>query len=407
MVAHGGGALHPIGEMAMLRILFVDDEQNVLDGLRRATRSMRNEWDMAFVESGEQALEHFASNEVDVLVTDMRMPGMDGAALLHEVKCAHPGAARIILSGQSEEQAIFRSISSAHQFLAKPCDVDALRATINQIRDAQARLASQDIQEIVGGIEELPALPEVYNELLEASQQSDCTNAILGQIVSKDLGLTGEILHVVNSAFFALTRQIESIDHAIGLLGLDVIKAIVAAHGLFAEPIDGPLDLRELGEHSNETAALARIVTQRTGGTAVDAAEAYFAGMVHDIGLLVFAQMPSVDSRTLAEIIDSDDVSVERGLTGIDRYSVGSYLLGLWAFPESIVEAVANLASSPEALPPGQSWSLRLAHEIVVSRRTTLGELQELGARAPELLAELGEELKSNGSLAGALPLAS
>ncbi len=68
------------------RILFVDDESRVLEGLRRMLWSMRQEWDMVFVDSGPKALEEMARGNFDVIVTDMRMPGMDGAQLLREVK---------------------------------------------------------------------------------------------------------------------------------------------------------------------------------------------------------------------------------------------------------------------------------------------------------------------------------
>ena len=67
------------------RLLFVDDEENVLDGLRRILRSTGAQWDMVFVDSGEKALETLKQAPFDVVIADMRMPGMDGARLLGEV----------------------------------------------------------------------------------------------------------------------------------------------------------------------------------------------------------------------------------------------------------------------------------------------------------------------------------
>jgi len=384
----------------MLRILFVDDEANVLQGLRRVTRGMRDEWEMHFAESGEDALAHIRTHEPDVLVTDMMMPGMDGAELLRLVKAEFPATARIILSGHSEEEAIFRSISSAHQFLAKPCDVEVLKETISNIRTAQAGLARRDVQELIGSIDELPALPEVYGELLEASAQPTCTNKLLGEIVSKDVALTAEILHVVNSSFFALSRTIESVDHAIGLLGLDVIKGVVAQHGLFGGDNDFALDLRAIGEHSQETAAFTRLATRHTGGSMADAAEGFLAGMVHDLGLLVFSRMPDVPSATLRAVAASSDLELERTTIGIDRYAVGSYLLSLWAFSERTVEAVAHLGGPSDGPPAGPSWSLRLGHELALSHRLSISDLDQAGDDAPRLIEEIGEEVRSHGHLA-------
>jgi len=69
----------------MKNILFVDDEPVLLDGLRRSLRSMRNEWSITFAGSGEEALKVLEKAPFDVVVSDMRMPKMDGAQLLNEV----------------------------------------------------------------------------------------------------------------------------------------------------------------------------------------------------------------------------------------------------------------------------------------------------------------------------------
>ena len=89
----------------MRRILFVDDETSILDGLKRMLRPMRAEWDMAFATGGETALSMLGAAPFDVIVTDMRMPGMDGASLLEVVREKYPNMLRIILSGYTELQA--------------------------------------------------------------------------------------------------------------------------------------------------------------------------------------------------------------------------------------------------------------------------------------------------------------
>src|SRR5678816_1149827 len=68
----------------------------------------------------------------DVVITDMRMPGMDGAELLRHIQRDFPAAARIVLSGQAERESIMRALPVTHQFLHKPCDGDTLRAVIEQ-----------------------------------------------------------------------------------------------------------------------------------------------------------------------------------------------------------------------------------------------------------------------------------
>jgi len=111
-----------MNEIAKKRILFVDDEPMVLKGLQRTLRKMRQEWDMAFTASGKEALDILDQQPMDVIVSDLKMPQMDGMQLLTEVKARHPHVARIILSGHLEHEMTLQSVQYAHQNLSKPCD---------------------------------------------------------------------------------------------------------------------------------------------------------------------------------------------------------------------------------------------------------------------------------------------
>src|SRR5580765_2202084 len=96
--------------MTSLHVLFVDDEQAILDGLRNSLRKERKRWDMTFALGGQQALEEMKKTPADVVITDMRMPGMDGAELLRHIQRDFPAAARIVLSGQAERESIMRAL---------------------------------------------------------------------------------------------------------------------------------------------------------------------------------------------------------------------------------------------------------------------------------------------------------
>lgn len=112
-----------------LRILFVDDEPRVLRGLERTLGSLRGEWDMAFAGGGEAALALCSAGRAfDVVVSDIRMPGVDGTALLHRVRTLLPDAVRIALTGHADQDETLRGL--VHGFLAKPCDPRELRALV-------------------------------------------------------------------------------------------------------------------------------------------------------------------------------------------------------------------------------------------------------------------------------------
>ena len=114
------------------KILFVDDEVSVLQGLERMLFEMVDSWDMSFVESGEQALSELSDEPFDVIVSDMRMPSMDGATLLAHVHDEYPDVVRIILTGHSELEATLRAMPVAHSFLTKPCKPGLLEEVVRR-----------------------------------------------------------------------------------------------------------------------------------------------------------------------------------------------------------------------------------------------------------------------------------
>ena len=117
-----------------MRILFVDDEPRILDGLRRMLRSRRREWSLHFATSGDEALEQLADLPFDVIISDMRMPRMDGATLLGIVRESFPNVIRIVLTGHTEPEERAHAVPVAHQFLTKPCDPSLLQAAIDRAR---------------------------------------------------------------------------------------------------------------------------------------------------------------------------------------------------------------------------------------------------------------------------------
>ena len=116
----------------MKRILFVDDERHILDGLRDLLRKYRREWDMEFALGGQAAISALAERTFDAVITDMRMPVMDGASLLAQVAGLYPDMVRILLTGQADLNAAISAVNDGHifRFLVKPCPSEVLRAQL-------------------------------------------------------------------------------------------------------------------------------------------------------------------------------------------------------------------------------------------------------------------------------------
>jgi CheY-like chemotaxis protein len=203
----------------MKRIIFVDDEVRILEGLQRMLRPQRHIWEMAFAPSGQSALQMMEAAPFDVIVSDMRMPGMDGATLLRAVREKYPSVLRIILSGYTELEAALNAVPVAHQFLVKPCDQDTLQTAIERATSLNSILNNKRLESIVGSMQQLPSLPKSCIEMREVLADPDSSSHSIALLVERDPAMSAKVLQLVNSAFFGVARNISDINTAITYLG--------------------------------------------------------------------------------------------------------------------------------------------------------------------------------------------
>jgi len=329
----------------MKRILFVDDEVSILDGLKRMLRPMRNEWEMSFAPGGEAALAMLEGARFDVIVTDMRMPGMDGATLLEIVREKYPSLLRIILSGYTELQASLRAVPVAHQFLMKPCDPEMLRAGIARATSLGEVLDSRMLTSLVGALRDLPSLPRIFAELKIALADPKTTIEQVSHIVEQDIAVSAKLLQLVNSAFFGLARDISDVKTAVSCLGMAVLHDLVLTLEVFRSftPNEYVSEefLEEFHQHAQLTARIAAGIAQDANLTQA----VVLAALLHDVGKLVIAERtPEHFARALAQAEDENRplYEVEETLIHISHAEVGAYLLSLWGLPYTVVEAVAH-----------------------------------------------------------------
>lgn len=330
----------------MKRVLFVDDEPRILEGLQRMLRSQRREWEMVFAEGADAALRAFEASPFDVVVTDMRMPGMDGATLLAQVRERFPETVRIILSGHTDQEAAVRATRVAHQFLTKPTDASVVKETINRACDLRIRIDSPTLRAIIGRVDSLPVVPAVHRELRRALDQSEVSVDALADLAESDLAITTKLLQLVNSSFFGTPREVASVRTAIQLLGIKMIKSLVVEADTFrvqedlgAEAVSWIEDVRS---HSVATARLAVRLMEGQGQPNPDGA--WLAGMLHDVGKLILMHQMGREYQQVVVESGRRNVPlhvVEAEVLGATHAEVGAYLLSLWHLPVSVVEAVA------------------------------------------------------------------
>jgi HD-like signal output (HDOD) protein len=307
------------------RILFVDDEPAILEGLRSVLRAQRHEWEMVFALGGASALEQVARSEFDVVVTDMRMPSVGGAEVLRQVKTLQPRCVRIVLSGQTDAEAAMKTVFMAHQFLAKPSNVDELRGVVTRACGLQELLSSDELRALAGDVTLLPAAPRTYLAISEvlADPNGSLTNVV--RIVERDPALCAKILQIVNSAFFGLPRKVSSVSQATSYLGALTMRNLALAMESVSASAQTrlPLSRRELLEFQTNSLLVAMLGRHWFAADRRRADEAFVAGMLRDMGHLVL----------LSRGAGASDTSCHPALS--------AYLMGLWGIPHAVLEPVA------------------------------------------------------------------
>ena len=332
------------------RLLFVDDEPNLLNGLRRSLHRMREEWDMVFVDGAQAALTELEKRPYDAIVSDMRMPGMEGADLLEEVKQRYPATVRMILSGQSSRGALFRSIAPAHQFLSKPCDPEELSSRLQQALVMRDLLASESIKTAVSRMKTLPSLPSLYEEIMAELQREEPSFQQIARIISKDVAMAAKILQLANSAFIGAAGRISNLAQALTLIGLDNLRELVLSVNVFSQferNAQVAAHLPAIWDHSTAVSKLARQIAtaEKCNKTIVE--ECFSAGLLHDLGRIVL--MAELPRQALQMYATTTGVTpeMEREQLGCTHAEVGAYLISIWGLPLPLVHAVACHHSPP------------------------------------------------------------
>ncbi|WP_320008994.1 response regulator [Maridesulfovibrio sp.] len=329
-----------------IRIIFVDDEPNVLGSIRRMLRFKQKEWEFAFAESGAEALALFAERPFDVIVSDIRMPGMDGSELLQRIKQDYHKTIRIALSAQVGLDEVVHSIRSVHQYIAKPCDAKELVAKIDGALKSRDILNDHAMQELVAEIETLPVLPHVFKSVENELNSSEPSIHKIAELISLDVGLVAKIIKLVNSPYFGLPSQVESIFQAITMLGLDTIRALIVGTHLFSMYDATALpdfSLSMLWEHSFRVSNLARSIAEYEGLDRLQIVQARMTGLLHDVGKLVLANSFPKRYRNVLEIVTSENIPVYKGeleVFGTTHAQIGAYLMGLWGMSGDVVYGI-------------------------------------------------------------------
>lgn len=320
--------------IAKQRILFVDDEPAILSALKNLLYKDRKRWDLLFAPSGEAALELIREQPVDVVISDMRMPGMDGATFLNQVKQAWPATARIMLSGHADRESIVRALPAVHQLLAKPCDAATLRASIERGLEPESKMPDPRVRAVIGGMDRIPSSAATVHALATLISSSSASLDEVAALVSQDPGMSAKVLQLVNSGYFGSGESTSSIPEAVSQLGTEQLRYICMTASVFSAA--------RVADFPGFSLQSARCDASRTAQLATSD-EAYAGALLQDVGKIVLAVgFPAEYERLLgiAAALGINEMTLERETFGATHREIGACLLALWGLPAPILDIV-------------------------------------------------------------------
>jgi len=337
-----------VTESKRIRILFVDDEPPVLNLLQTLFRHANPEWESAFTDRGAKALVLMEQQPFDIVVSDMRMPEMNGAELLEQVRDRYPRTARVILSGYADHKMSARSLHTAHQYLSKPFTLAGLQSALGHILNVRQYVESPIVQQAIGGLHALPTGPVLHERFTREIAAPTATSEALSGLIAQDVALTAKLLQITHSAYFGPPRPLILAKDCSHALGPNLLRSLSASSQLTLAPSApeiGGLRLNDVSRRGVAVGLRATRIMSLERATPDAVKLAFTAGMLSGIGRLVLAtRFPDRHAEALqrARAGEVSLLQAELESCGANHAQAGAYLLGLWGLPQNLVTIVAR-----------------------------------------------------------------
>ncbi len=353
------------------RILFVDDEPMILTGLRNGLRRHCARWDMIFAANASEALDHLASADVAVLVSDMRMPGMDGGALMETVREHDPRVIRILLTGYADADAMASVSAVAHQILRKPCPLATIALTLERGCRLHAVLHDPSTARIAAECVAIAPPPHLYADVARVLAYPELPGADITASLANDPDTCARVLALCTPSF-GFDRAYTTPADAVLQLGPELVGPLALAVHMWAamEGLVEPRTLRAAQLHGLAIARLARPFDRAS------ASDTLTCCLVHAFGKLLLEQR---DPTTYAAVVaraaatSTPQSAVELEVFGTTHGRLVASTLANWGIALPVLDAL--IESSTSAIPGTLGAALETAHDLAnhLSRRQADG----------------------------------
>lgn len=327
-------------------ILFVANESEEVSALHSELLQSCPDWRMEFVSNSPAALAWLSEKACDVLFLDLRLASGCALALLDSVWQTHPQTLRFVCARSPDQALTLKCVWNSHRLFTEPLTPQSIRSAIHRALELQGWLSDPAVQARVSRMRVFPAMPSLYFKVVKAVESPNPTVDAVAQLIESDLAISTQLIRVVNSAYYGYEREIARLHEAIQILGFSAIKSLVLAVQAFAQ-MDGVkpvyFSIEKVWRHGLAVAKWAREIAQFEGNDPILAEHAYTAGLLHDIGKVVFAANLNADydaAVSFAREKQISSVAAEAEVLGATHAQIAAYLTALWGLPRSVVEAI-------------------------------------------------------------------
>lgn len=333
----------------MTKLVLVDEDVQFVKQMVTLLEEQHADWTIYSMNSAVEALELILCESVDVVVSETRLSDMDVVEFFEQVRASKPNALRFALSNDQNAELLLECARLNQRFISKSASVSILVESIESSMRIRDLLASENLTTLMQNVDSLPAIPELYDQLVNELASSDSSFIRVAEIIETDAGLTLSILKIVNSAYFGLNRRVESVSQAISLLGTAFVKNIALTSTVFSKFEGSNIDLKKLTKINNSALKISALTNQFSRYAKVPKISlnhCQIAGMMSNVGELI-------------ALTKADENFIET----TPPHLLGAYLMKIWMMPDAVTEAIA-LQYEPIEEHHGDVTPLLVLHSI-------------------------------------------
>ena len=328
-----------------IKIAFVDDEDQILRALRRLF--FGTDYQCVYFNKPKALIEYLETESIDLLITDIRMPEMDGIELMRQVKAMKPEVIRVALSGYTDSRQILTALDSglARLYIYKPWDNDELKKLIEGLAVMMHQLRQSHLIQTINEMGSLPTYQKLYKRVVNLIE-SDASAFEIAQAIETDPAIASKLLRIANTVFYG--SHTGSVQQAIMLLGLTNVRQIILTNAIFDSAKQLPYG-QKLWQHAAITNKGVAYLYQLRNKKSIPP-QAGVVGLMHTMGLLFLATMKVKAYGQLLEGVKQNLAkgnpfafdTLELEVFGATHCEVGLYLLNWWELPFDIIESATH-----------------------------------------------------------------